>query len=114
MLDDIPAMPFNKRMKLKVSSKVLYGIMLSLGAGYTLFALVTAVLHLGIPQPVFREISLWVFMIVAVLFFYNRQLQKKEAARKAEEEEKALESAAKVNSEETQDIKQKADESTTT
>ncbi|NNM55505.1 MAG: hypothetical protein HKM05_12405 [Spirochaetales bacterium] len=78
-------------MKIQLSSKTLYAIMLSLGVGYTLLALVTAVFHLGIPQPVFKEISLWVFMIVAALFFYNRQVQKKEAAKKAEEEEKAKE-----------------------
>ena len=76
-------------MKIQPSSKTLYAIMLSLGVGYTLFALVTAVFHLGIPQPVFKEISLWVFMIVAIMFFYNRQVQKKEAAKKAEEEENA-------------------------
>jgi hypothetical protein len=75
----------------RVTSRLLYGVMLSMGAAFTLLAIAVQVFSVPGGAKLLSDVSGWVFAIFAALYMYNRQVLKKEALAKEAERLKSQE-----------------------
>ena len=73
----------------RVTSRLLYGVMLSMGGAFTLLAVAVQVFSIPGGVKLLSDVSGWVFAIFAALYMYNRQVLKKEALAKEAEQLKS-------------------------